>query len=145
MTAQIFLHCIFLVIREKDELYILSLETVTFIKKPLNLLNVLYHPASCLLLHYIHNISKLIEKLFYNRLANQNKCLYHDQFGFWNHHSTNHALKSITEKMWNALDYGKYACGIFLDFQKAFDIVNHRILLSRLKHYIIRGMPLKLF
>ena len=76
---------------------------------------------------------------------NQNKCLYNNQFGFWNHHSTNHALISITEKTQNALDDGKYACGVFLDFQKAFDTVNHKILLSKLEHYGIRGMPLKLF
>ena len=76
---------------------------------------------------------------------NQNKCLFNNQFGFRNHHSTNHALISITEKIRNALDDGKYGCGVFLDFQKAFDTVNHKILLSKLEHYGIRGMPLKLF
>ena len=102
-----------------------------------------YRPISVL-----SNISKLIEKLLYNRLykfLNQNKCLYNNQFGFRNHHSINHALISITEKIKNALDDGKYACGVFLDFQKAFDTVNHKILLSKLEHYGIRGMPLRLF
>ena len=102
-----------------------------------------YRPISIL-----SNISKLIEKLLYNRLykfLNQNKCLYNNQFGFRNHHSINHALISITEKIKNALDDGKYACGVFLDFQKAFDTVNHKILLSKLEHYRIRGMSLKLF
>ena len=51
----------------------------------------------------------------------------------------------MTEKIRNALDDGEYACGVFLDFQKAFDTVNHKILLSKLEHYGIRGMPLKLF
>ena len=102
-----------------------------------------YRPFSVL-----SNIRKLIEKILYNRLnkfLNQNKCLYKNQFGFRNHHSTNHTLISITEKIRNVLDDGKYACGVFLDFQKTSDTVNHKILLSKLEHYGIRGMPLKLF
>ena len=51
----------------------------------------------------------------------------------------------MTEKIRNALDDDKYACGVFLDFQKEFDTANHKILLSKLEHYRIRGMPLKLF
>ena len=61
-----------------------------------------YRPISGLL-----TISKLIEKILYNRLykfLNQNKCLYNNQFSFQNHHSTNHALISITGKIQNALD-----------------------------------------
>ena len=53
MKAHIFLDFIFLVITEKDELYILSLEGVTSIKIPINALKVVYHPVSCLLHHYI--------------------------------------------------------------------------------------------
>ena len=56
--------------------------------------------------------------------------------------STNH---SIAEKIQNALDDGKYVCGLFLNFQNVFDTVNHKILLSKLEHYGIRGMPVKLF
>ena len=100
------------------------------------------------LISIFSNISKLIQKLLYNRFykfLNRSKCLYNNQFGFRNRHSTNHALISITEKIRNALDDGKYVCGVFLDFQKAFDTVNHKILLSKLEHYGIRGMPLKLF
>ena len=94
------------------------------------------------------NISKLIEKLLYNRLhkfLNQNKCLLNYQFGFLNHHSTNNTSISITEKIKNALDEGKFACGVFIDFQKAFGTVNHKILISKLKHYGFRGLSLHPF
>ena len=53
MRAHRFLNLIFLVIREKDDIYVLSLESVTSIKKPINALKVVYHPVSCLLHHYI--------------------------------------------------------------------------------------------
>ena len=102
-----------------------------------------YRPISVL-----SNISKLIEKLLYNRLykfLNQNKCLYNNQLGFQNHHSTNQALISITEEIQNALDDGKYACHVILYFKKAFNTLNHKIFLSKLEHCGIRGMPLKLF
>ena len=53
MRAHIFLNFIFLVKREKDELYILSVESVTSINKHINPLKVVYHPVSCFLHHYI--------------------------------------------------------------------------------------------
>ena len=43
-----------------------------------------------------------------------------------------------------ALDENKYICGVFLDFQKAFDTVNHKILFSKLNYYGIRGIALSL-
>ena len=53
-------------------------------------------------------------------------------------HSTNHALFSITEKIREASDNKN--CGIFIDLQKAFDTVDHNILLQKLNHYGIRGV-----
>ena len=50
----------------------------------------------------------------------------------------------MTEKIQNALGDGKYACGVYLDFQNAFDTVNHKLLLCKLKRYRIRGIPLTL-
>ena len=61
------------------------------------------------------------------------------EFGFRAKHSTTHALIYITEKIRSALDDGKVACGIFIDLQKAFDTVNHKILLKKMDHYGFRG------
>ena len=65
-------------------------------------------------------------------------CLFKKQFRFRNAHSTNHALISITEEIRKALDNNEFSCGVFLDFQKAFDTVNHKILIDKLHHYDIR-------
>ena len=68
------------------------------------------------------------------------QCIYSLQFGFRAKHSTNHALIDITENIRSALDNKKVACGIFVDLQKAFDTVNHNILLKKLYYYGIRGI-----
>ena len=62
-------------------------------------------------------------------------CIYELQFGFRAKHSTTHALIYITENVKSALDNKVHACGIFVDQQKAFDIVNHKILLDKISHY----------
>ena len=50
-----------------------------------------------------------------------------------------HALISLIETIKKYLDDGKIVCGVFIDLQKAFDTVNHEILLEKLKHYGIRS------
>ena len=75
----------------------------------------------------------------YNFLSIHN-CIYDLQFGFRNKHSTNHALLSLTEDIRNALKNNYFAIGVFIDLQKAFDTVDHEILLHKLNYYGIRGI-----
>ena len=55
-------------------------------------------------------------------------------------YSTSHALIHLTDKIREQLDSGNFACGIFVDLQKAFDTVDHDILIQKLNHYGIRGV-----
>ena len=90
-----------------------------------------YRPISLL-----SNIDKIFEKLMYSRVIKfleKSNCIYPL-------HSTNDTLINITENIRSALDNGKFACGIFVDLQKAFDTVDHAILLKKLDHYGIRGI-----
>ena len=94
-----------------------------------------YRPISLLPL-----FSKILEKLMYNRLLSKCNVINKNQFGFRNNHSTYMALLIMLENIRNALDNGECAVGIFLDFQKAFDTVDHDILLDKLFNYGIRGI-----
>ena len=95
-----------------------------------------YRPISLLT-----TFSKIYERIFYNRLApflKVQKILFELQFGFRTNHSTDMALTILLDKIINALEKGHIMVGIFLDFSKAFDTVNHKILLDKLNIYGIR-------
>ena len=96
-----------------------------------------YRPISLL-----SNIGKILEKVMYSRLSSfLDECniLFEKQFGFRTSHSTGHALINIVEQIKRNLDKKLYSCGVFVDLEKAFDTVNHKILIKKLEHYGIKG------
>ena len=102
-----------------------------------------YRPISLL-----PNLSKIFERVIYNRvedfLTSTNQ-FYSLQFGFRKSYSTNHALLSIVEQIRESMDNKRFSCGVFIDLEKAFDTVNHEILIAKLEHYGIRGIAKKWF
>ena len=100
-----------------------------------------YRPISLL-----SNLSKIFERTMYNRIEqflSTFETIYKLQFGFRKRHSTEHALLNIIEKIRQNLDNGIFTCGVFIDLEKAFDTVNHEILLKKLDYYGIRESALK--
>ena len=102
---------------------------IPIFKKGCRLLVSNYRPISLL-----SNINKIFEKIMHKRIyafLDKFNLLYELQFGFRSKYSTSHALIHMTETIRSALDSGFVTCGIFVDFQKAFDTVNHQILLKK--------------
>ena len=102
-----------------------------------------YRPVSILSI-----FSKIFERLMFNRLSSflqKYAILYDFQFGFRPDYSTEYALVTLVNNVSKALDDGNSVVGVFLDFSKAFDTVDHDILMAKLEFYGIRGIGLKWF
>ena len=102
-----------------------------------------YRPISLLSI-----LSKIFEKCMSTRLYSflqKYKLIFQNQFGFRPKCSTYHALLSLIETIKTKIDVGEYVCGVFIDLQKAFDTVDHEILLQKLYMYGIRGKANKWF
>ena len=108
---------------------------------PLNCDN--YRPISL-----FSSISKILEKFVANQLINHleyNKLLYEHQYGFQHNKSTIHNLVHLTNFVSKELNEKKFVIGVFLDLKKAFDVVNHSILLKKLNHLGLNGRVLDWF
>ena len=101
-----------------------------------------YRPVSTLPI-----FGKIFEKVIYKRLYSyflSQNLLCNTQFGFRKHHSTSHALNYSIDYIKNSLKNGNHVLGIFIDLSKAFDTIDHKILLEKLQYYGVRGNALSL-
>ena len=89
------------------------------------------------LISLLSNISKIYEKMMHIRLTSflQKNVFSSFQSGFRNIYSTDLSLISLNEIIRSAFDNDHFACGVFIKLQKAFDTVDHQILLSKMNHY----------
>ena len=101
-----------------------------------------YRPISIL-----HFISKIIERSLHSRIndfISKHSIISNKQFGFLKNTSTETAICNFTEYVYDSLDSHDITCNIFIDFKKAFDTINHSILIKKLELYGIRGLALDL-
>ena len=102
-----------------------------------------YRPISIL-----PSLSKILEKAVYTRLYSfltQNNLLTNNQYGFRKNYSTDYALIELCDKITSSLSNKEHVTGVFMDLSKAFDTIDHQILLYKLQTYGIRGSVLLWF
>ena len=86
---------------------------------------------------------KIFEKIIYSRLYNflsHNGMISDSQFGFRKNHSTTHAIHHSLNIIRENISDKKHILGIFIDLSKAFDTLDHKILLKKLDNCGIRGI-----
>ena len=100
-----------------------------------------YRPISIL-----PTLSKIFEKCLHKRLYSfVEPLIFNNQFGFRKGYSTEQALNTAVKSVINSIDNKSHCAGLFIDLSKAFDTINHNILLSKLENMGVRGVALDLF
>ena len=95
-----------------------------------------YHPILVL-----PCFSKILERIIYNRLYTSfyyNNILYKKQFRFQKQYLTDHAIVHLVNEILESFENNCYTLGVFIDLIKAFDTVDHHILLNKIFHYGVR-------
>lgn len=101
-----------------------------------------YRPVSVLPM-----LNKIFEKVLYKRVfafLSKTKFLYPRQYGFRHRSGTHTATYELLDRVLSEMDKGKVVSALFLDIRKAFDCVDHALLLQKLVYAGIRGLALQL-
>ena len=80
----------------------------------------------------LSHISKILEKLFneiLDKFIDKSNVVNNNQYGFRNKMCTTHALFNLLEEISSSLDAKTFSIGVFIDLKKAFDTVNHALLI----------------
>ena len=96
----------------------------------------------------LSSISKVVERVVFNLLYQYldiNNLLFDSQYGFRKQHSTELAALELIDRIRKSMDNGQIPVPIFLDLSKAFDTLDHTILMSKLKHYGIKNKAFQWF
>ena len=102
-----------------------------------------YRPISLLL-----TISKVLEKIVYQRtytFLETTGQIYNSQYGFRSQHSCESAVSELVSEIVKGFQNGMYTAALFLDLSKAFDTLEHKVLLDKMYRYGIRGSSLNWF
>ena len=100
-----------------------------------------YRPISLLI-----TLSKILEKIIYKRTYNflmKTDQIYQSQYGFRKKHSCEHAIQELLGTILKGFENNEYTCAVFLDLSKAFDSLEHEILIEKLTRYGVRGVALE--
>ena len=90
--------------------------------------------------YYLFSLKSL--RLIYNKLFDflvRYQILFESQYGFRSKRNTTHATLDFIQSIEDAIEDNEFAIGVFCDLSKAFDTLDHKILLEKLDHYGIRG------